>query len=470
MQAPEKHGGGERHDERERQHPDIDAGVFDAWNLEVLRQHRREQRTGPARQQDAERGTGEREHHAFGQQLLGQPPASGAERPAQGELVPARHVPRQHQVGHIRTGNQEHQSDDAQEDQQAGPRIPHLRMEERDHLRTGISIRRRIPLGDATGDRLHFRLRRRRRNARAQPAQGSQEVVVTVRIAEERGVNLFRCPDGEAEARWHHPDNRERLLVVGRPDFDPDSLTERVGAPGKMPLPYCVAQHDHLAPAIDIFRSKGPSDDGRHVQDLEEIGCRLQSRDPFGQIAAGQRDVTGCKRRHPGEGRAFGSPVFEVGIRRDARYTAGVRSGGCDLNQALGVGERKRAEEHGVDDAEQRGIDADAKRQCPYGYACERAMPAQRSDGVSNVLRNHVEDRQPALLPVDFLDLLDSTELAPRRSARVGRREAAAHVFVDQQVEVDLNLLAQFGVVMPLRKQGSQTGREFAQPRHDAHD
>ena len=277
MQAPEKHRGGERHDERERQHPDIDAGVFDV--VEISRCCASiAASSGPVQlaSRTPSAAPASASTHAFGTTVARS--AAGVRRRA----------PR---AGRARAGAT-----------CSAPASgwPHS------YRQSGAPVRRRpgrsagrsaySPLAHGGAGSLAHRdfdwtpdtARRYDRRSPpflpappqekrpAQPAQGSQEVMVTVRIAEERGVNLFRRPDGEAEAWWHHPDNRERLLVVGRPDFDPDSLTERVGAPGKMPLPYCVAQHDHLAPGIDIFRSKGPSDDGRYVQDLEEIGRRLQ--------------------------------------------------------------------------------------------------------------------------------------------------------------------------------------------------
>ena len=81
----EEHAGGDRHRQREQQHGQIDRQLARTRQAGRIGEHERSE--ADARHPDADRATGDRQQHAFGDRLLDQAAAAGAERRAQGELA-----------------------------------------------------------------------------------------------------------------------------------------------------------------------------------------------------------------------------------------------------------------------------------------------------------------------------------------------------------------------------------------------
>ena len=97
--------------------------------------------TNVAKQQ-AEDAAGEREQHAFREQLQNNAPWPGSHRRANGELALAAGSMNQKQIGDVRAGNQQHQAHRAQHHQQRRARITHNRVTQRLNLKSVLRSKR----------------------------------------------------------------------------------------------------------------------------------------------------------------------------------------------------------------------------------------------------------------------------------------------------------------------------------------
>src|SRR5262245_8773506 len=88
----------------------------------------------------------------------------------------------------------------------------------------------------------------------------------------------------------------------------------------------------------------------------------------------------------------------------------------------------ERLEENAANDTEDRGVGANAERQCEHDDGGEgRAVP-ERANRESHVGRELLEPTRPALIARLFLVVFDATELAERCRPRSAQRHAASDV------------------------------------------
>jgi hypothetical protein len=74
-------------------------------------------------------------------------------------------------------------------------------------------------------------------------------------------------------------------------------------------------------------------------------------------------------------------------VRRRERGVFGkARNPLCERHQAPGLIERQRPDQHGVDDAERRGVDADAKAERQDDNGQESGLATERPCGVPKVV------------------------------------------------------------------------------------
>ena len=115
-QRAEQHAGQDRHAKREDQHHRIEPDFAGARREPA--NERRQHADGDPGEANADRSADGRQQRALGEQLPHQPAASRAERGAHRQLAIAAKHPRQREVGDVRARNQQHQSGDAEQDQQ----------------------------------------------------------------------------------------------------------------------------------------------------------------------------------------------------------------------------------------------------------------------------------------------------------------------------------------------------------------
>ena len=112
------------------------------------------------------------------EQLLEDPPAAGAERSPDRDLLAAAERAREQQVARRCAGDQQHQPHRGQQHHQRRPDVADDRLAERDHGGAPAGVRLRVRLLQPLGDDLQ--LRRRLRDVHARPQPGDRLLVVVL--------------------------------------------------------------------------------------------------------------------------------------------------------------------------------------------------------------------------------------------------------------------------------------------------
>ena len=183
-------------------------------------------------------------------------------------------------------------------------------------------------------------------------------------VADERlgPIELLRHQDlgirpQERERPRQHADDFRRLARDGQRLSDD-------GAAAELPLPVAPRQHHRVWRARHVVGVREDAAGHRHhAEDRQEAVGHEQRPVALGFAPAGDRHRAGVPQADVLEDAALLS-VDEVGGRavvqlRDAHTRRRVP----DAHEPVGLGKRQRLQEHAVDDAENRGVRADAYRQ-----------------------------------------------------------------------------------------------------------
>jgi len=111
--------------------------------------------------------------------------------------------------------------------------------------------------------------------------------------------------------------------------------------------------------------------------------------------------------------------------------------------------------EHGVDDAEDGSVGADAQRHGKYRDNREAWMPSQHSEAVSNISGERIDDRQSSPVAIGFFGLFQPPEASARGVARGFRAHSLAEVFFDEHLEMGLQLFVELLVETRSAKQSA---------------
>jgi len=149
-------------------------------------------------------------------------------------------------------------------------------------------------------------------------------------------------------------------------------------------------QDDRLRPLAFLLRAEVPAEDRldsdhaekrrRDVRSIQTLRLR-----PFAQV-----ERPAVHGRHSLEGPVLRAPVDEVGSGggKPGKPLRGVDRD--DHHQAIGIGEGERAQEDGVDDAEDGGVGTDAQRQRQHRHRGEAGTLDQRPQPIAQILKNGV--------------------------------------------------------------------------------
>ena len=122
---------------------------------------------------------------------------------------------------------------------------------------------------------------------------------------------------------------------------------------------------------------------------------------------------------------------------------AGVLDAGSGLaeeHEILAARVGQRLQDHGVDDAEDGGVGADAERHGDDDRERVAFLLAQAARTIAHVLAEGLEQpREPGVADI-VLDALDAAKRLARGAQRDLRAGATAHVFGRQHVEMELQL------------------------------
>ena len=247
-------------------------------------------------------------------------------------------------------------------------------------------------------------------------------VVVAARLA-LAGVEDERHPEigwltvplrsalGELEGLRHDADDRVGL------SRQYDSLAEDVSR-AEPPLPQAMTQHDH-ARVAGVVREKHSAARRRDAEQRKYIPGNLRGDDLLGCIPARQLERPKTIRPDFGERTLLADNVLEVGRGEAPSRNIALREALVQHHEAFGVGVAERANQCGVDQAEDGAVRANTQGECPDRHQREHGRSQEPTHGVSNV------EQQRAHGPVSRLtegQSIDAAALPARREMAQAQR------------------------------------------------
>ena len=358
----EDHGGDERDADREQQHAPVDGRARDTGNARWVPPREQAHTTPGQRQTGGGADTGE--HETLGQQLPDEAGRAGPERRAHGHLALPRFRAREEKIGHVGAGDEQQEADRAEEEpDRAADGTDDLFPQREDD---GVELHRlgiEPPARPRLRDGVQVVARLRDRSARLEPARRVKSVISVVRA---RAVPPIRRPQRarrrileigrQHEVRGHDPDDLVRRAV----DLDRAAEDRRVA--GIPPLPEAVAEDRDLRPVRDVLlRREDTSPDRRHAEDGEQVRRHGPGGDALGVAVTRQVHLPVVPRRDLAERAAFLAIVVDLAIGNPGLVER--RPAAPDHDGAVGLAPWQRAQQDGVDDAEDRRVRADAERE-----------------------------------------------------------------------------------------------------------
>src|SRR2546421_8549747 len=131
----------------------------------------------------------------------------------------------------------------------------------------------------------------------------------------------------------------------------------------------------------------------------------------LGFLAENYRETACIKARQGFKLRGARAPVQEI----RAGYRNGVveaRSGACNGDELLRMNIGQRLQKHAIDDAEDRGVRADAQRERHNGHQGKAGIFTQHARGVAQVLEEFIEPKRAPLVASNFANHRDVSEFA----------------------------------------------------------
>lgn len=235
-------------------------------------------------------------------------------------------------------------------------------------------------------------------------------------------------------------------------------------------LPQRVADHD----GVLVTRTSGARqhaearDEAEHVEVGRTVGDGLE---PRRLSAAAGSDALLQERgdRLDLGGRARGEPLVGDVVGSHLRRAAAVRVvvvDAADPRRIVDVA--RRTEQQPIEHVGQHHRAADADGQEQQRRQGRGALAPQRPPREPDVLSQRIDARQDARVAEDLTCLREAAEFPPRGEPRLDVREAAPAVFVGQEFEVRLQLLAQLVLAASAGQRGDHTGEQDAQAGHDS--
>src|SRR5262245_6639275 len=169
--------------------------------------------------------------------------------------------------------------------------------------------------------------------------------------------------------RRRYADHRQRLVV------DRDRFADQGGVGAEAAAPQTVADHHHRMRArrLIFLRQKCSTTESLYSEQVEIIAGDRLSYDLFHTVRLAQFECPDRICRETGE-------YFTLFTKDQKILVSGIhirspRVAAVKLDQLFGPGYRTRAEDDGVDDAEDRRIRADTQRQRQYRNHREAGLP-----------------------------------------------------------------------------------------------
>ncbi len=225
-------------------------------------------------------------------------------------------------------------------------------------------------------------------DAVAQAAYHRREVTVARLIGALLGGERERDDDAhlareQLEAFRHDGDDLARGAV------DPDLLPDDAWGAGEHLLPDVVAENDYLVVADLAFGlGERAAELGHGPENREERRRRVEPGDAQRRSLAPECVVAEGEQGQRLEDLGLLAPVEVVGDAVGALVDADVGIDVVEDDEALAVGERQRAEQDGVDDAENGRVGADTERQGDERHPAEELVAREQLEAEPEVLQD----------------------------------------------------------------------------------
>ena len=350
--------------------------------------------------------------------------AAGAERRADGQLAAAGHAGGEQQVGDVGARDEEQQHDTRRHRDErrlhGGHRLvehPHELHLHRPPLAEEQIVDERAR--DAARSRGPFRRRLLDRRARPEPRDGGEDA--HFRLVRRRDEPDLRRPQarlrgGEGEAGRRHPDDLVVAIVEAHVGAD------GVGAAAEPLHPEAMAQDDD--PVLARFflgLVEEPAHERLHPQDGEHAGTELAAADAIGTVRRRPQIPAVAVRGWPLDCPGSAPGCHGGGADDAADPAAGARPVFGDEQQLFGVGIGERAQQHAVDDGNQRGREPQAQGERQERRRGAAAAVSQRADRLSKLglERGHGRSTSQGPYPAQLRWLRHLTDDGPAAIVRL---------------------------------------------------
>jgi hypothetical protein len=297
----------------------------------------------------------------------------------------------QHQVGHVDAADEQHERDAAPKQKQRRPHVADEIGLHLDRFRVESGVREdffelRKALHVARVERVDLRLRLIDGPSRLQPADHLPVVAVPPIVRFVLGPEGDRDPQlrlavQEQEVLRQHADDRVRDAV------HPQVLSNRVVPSAEEALPEGVREDDlALLPDLAVGVDEQPAAMRLRPQDAEDGGRGLEPLHPLGLVVGPDRLTALAIERLFLEHVDLAASVEIVGNAVARPLDPRLRIAVHDGHELVRVGERQRAQQHGVDHAEDRGVGADAGGQRDDGGQREALLFEEQARRKTQIL------------------------------------------------------------------------------------
>ncbi len=137
-----------------------------------------------------------------------------------------------------------------------------------------------------------------------------------------------------------------------------------------------------------------------------------------------------------------------------------------DAHDALRLREGQRAQNDGVHDGEDRRIDADAKPEDDDRGEREAWALDQPSRAVVKITNQGLNHGHPSSIAIRFFGLLDASERDERTTPRFVCGHAEAHVVVDVELQMALELVGELAIGSRRSHEAYQSDQRCADASH----
>ena len=312
--------------------------------------------------------------------LAKEPGTARAQRRAHRGLPLSRLRAGEQEVREVGAGNGEHEADHSHEHEEHRAHLPHEALVHGGKWEGDLAVRLGMLALQPGGERVHLRLRLGEGDTGTQAREDLEdpERPVLLLLGSGRERRLEGEPEQEPsvrelELRPHHAHDLVRSAV------ETEGLPEHAGVRSEPPRPQPVRQ-DHDLPAL-VVGHEGPSESGaaeEREEALRHDGPHDLLGAPFPARGLAEREEVRGPNRHVVEGMDGGSEVLEVG------------KGEAGGDEAVRIGIGERPEQDSVDEAEHRGVGADAEGEGRDRHRGEEGVAAELPQGVAQVLDEDV--------------------------------------------------------------------------------